>query len=243
MISVCIATYNGEAFIKEQLESILVQLSADDEVIVSDDHSKDKTLEKIESIGDSRIRIVINDSKNTGVIGNFENAIKHSKGDFVFLSDQDDIWLDNKVRCMVAELQKGSTLVLSNCRIVDNDMITIQKSFFEFRRSKPGLLMNLYRNSFIGCCMAFKKELKHSILPFPRSIPMHDSWIGLSAYFQGNVSFIDDVLLNYRMHNNYSDTASGVSRYSLIEQARFRFILVINLLARQIGLIFKKLPH
>ena len=95
MISVCMATYNGERFIVGQIRSILSQLNADDELIISDDGSTDDTTILIEGIGDKRITLL-----NGGFhspIKNFENAIKHAKGDVVYLSDQDDLWLPGRV--------------------------------------------------------------------------------------------------------------------------------------------------
>lgn len=236
MISVCIATYNGEEFIKEQIESILCQISDNDEVIISDDNSTDSTIEIINGFKDNRIKVIINERGNRGVIGNFENAIVHSQNAIVFLSDQDDIWLPNKVDRMLSEFEKGASLVLSNCQIIDREKKVIVDSFYEFRRSKKGFFCNLYRNSFIGCCMAFKKDLKNFILPFPKKIPMHDSWIGLSAFLVGKVSFIDDKLVYYRMHENYSDTASGVSRYGFIYKMKFRLQLLVNLLLRKMSI-------
>ena len=95
MISVCIATYNGEKYLREQLDSILPQLAESDEVIVSDDGSTDGTIDLITSLNDPRIKIVSNSGRK-GYVGNFENALKHTTGDYIFLSDQDDIWYPNK---------------------------------------------------------------------------------------------------------------------------------------------------
>ncbi|MEK5777350.1 glycosyltransferase, partial [Acinetobacter nosocomialis] len=100
MISVCLATYNGEKYIVEQLTSILSQLSPTDEVIISDDHSTDETLLLIKSLNDPRIKIITNEL-GKGYTKNFENAINHSSGDYIFLSDQDDVWVENKVELMM----------------------------------------------------------------------------------------------------------------------------------------------
>ena len=96
MNSICIATYNGEKYIKEQLNSILSQINEDDEIIISDDGSQDKTLDVIQEITDSRIVIIKNDSRRHGIIGNFQNALKHANGEYIFLSDQDDVWCKEK---------------------------------------------------------------------------------------------------------------------------------------------------
>ena len=104
MLSVCLATYNGSKYIKGQIESILPQLSPEDELIVSDDASTDETSNTVLSINDNRIRLVTNESVH-GITGNFENAINLAKGDYVFLSDQDDKWLPNKVELFMAEFK------------------------------------------------------------------------------------------------------------------------------------------
>lgn len=108
MISVCIATYNGGKYIKEQLDSILFQLGKDDEVIISDDSSTDDTLSILESYHDERIVILTNQKFHSPVY-NFENALKSAKGDFIFLSDQDDIWEPTKVEVMLDSL-KGTSI-------------------------------------------------------------------------------------------------------------------------------------
>lgn len=98
MISVCIATYNGEKYLKEQLDSIIPQLTAQDELIISDDGSKDTTMEIIKryAANDSRIKVYKGPGK--GVIANFEFAINQTQGEFIFLADQDDVWLPEKVQ-------------------------------------------------------------------------------------------------------------------------------------------------
>lgn len=101
MVSVCLATYNGEKYIRQQIESILPQLSAADEIVVSDDESTDQTVPILESFNDSRIHIYIHKRRNEKVVWdyathNFENALSHAKGDYIFLSDQDDVFLPEK---------------------------------------------------------------------------------------------------------------------------------------------------
>ena len=95
-VSVCIPTYNGAKYIKEQLDSILSQLGESDEVIISDDSSSDATLDIIKALNDSRI-VILEGGKFRSPIFNVENAMKHSSGSFIFLSDQDDVWLPNKI--------------------------------------------------------------------------------------------------------------------------------------------------
>lgn len=232
MISVCIATYNGEKYIKEQLDSILCQLSIVDEVIISDDNSSDSTLDIIQNYNDSRIKIFKN--KGQGLIENFENALLNSSGDYIFLSDQDDIWVENKVTECRNDFEKGYQLILSDCSVFDSESETvIHDSFFEFNNSQKGIVNNLVNNSYIGCCMAFKKELKGKILPFPKHVPMHDSWIGINAELYFSVKFNQKKLISYRKHSkNVSDTGSGISKYSFFKKVSFRILLVYYIIIR-----------
>ena len=110
MISVCIATYNGEKYILEQILSILPQLKENDEIIVSDDSSTDTTLEIIKNINDKRIQIFKN-TGNHGVNSNFDNALKRAHGEYIFLSDQDDVWLPGKVDRCLAELRTADLIM------------------------------------------------------------------------------------------------------------------------------------
>src|SRR5688500_13094934 len=96
MVSVCMATKNGATFIKEQLDSILPQLATDDEIIISDDCSGDDTLTVIRAFQDPRIRL-LESSSEKGITRNFESSLNASKGDYIFLADQDDVWLPGKV--------------------------------------------------------------------------------------------------------------------------------------------------
>ena len=120
MISVCIATYNGQQFIREQIDSILCQLSSDDEIIVSDNGSADDTISIINSIDDKRIRIIEGPRKHSPIL-NFEKALKEAKGEFVFLADQDDLWKPNKVETCMKWLKKYYCVV-SDAEVTDSKL-------------------------------------------------------------------------------------------------------------------------
>jgi len=200
MISVCIATYNGEKYIKEQINSILYQLEENDEIIVSDDGSTDKTLEIIKELNDKRIKIFYNNGLK-GHTYNFESALTHSSGDYIFFSDQDDVWLPNKVRIMSEYLKKYSA-VFSDAVVVDEYLNTIKPSFFQLRNSGKGVFKNFYKNSYFGFGMAFNKDLLHFALPFPVQKEMgHDMILGFIANMKNSIIFIDDKLTLYRRHD------------------------------------------
>lgn len=205
MISICMASFNGAKYIKQQIDSILCQIGDFDELIISDDGSTDGTLDILKSYDDSRIKILFhNKTYHKYSFGftssNFENAINYASGDIIFLSDQDDIWLPNKLKKMVDAL-KENLLVLSDCSIIDNDMNVIVESKFKYENIRKGFLNNIYKNGYLGCCVAFRSELKKSVLPFRKNVP-HDMWIALIAESVGDVCFLDEVLLLYRRHDS-----------------------------------------
>jgi len=205
MISVCMATYNGEKYIKEQLDSIIKQLNDDDEIVISDDGSTDKTISIINNYNDSRIKIYHHVKKKQKfkfgyVSKNFENALRNAKGDFIFLADQDDIWLGDKVEKQTLALQNAD-LVLSDCKIVDESLKVIVTSKFNLENVKIGFLKNIYKSGYLGCCMAFRKNTLEYILPFPKNVP-HDLWIGLIANYKGKFNLQNNQLLLYRRHSN-----------------------------------------
>lgn len=225
MISVCIATYNGEKYIKDQLDSILLQLRENDEIIVSDDGSSDTTIEIVNSCSDTRIKIFHNSFKN--LILNFEFALKQAKGDYIFLSDQDDIWLPNKVEVCLAHLI-NSDIVVSNCKVVNQDLEIINESFFELNNSRQGLISNLIKNSYLGCCLAFRKELLIIALPFPKAIPMHDIWLGFVAELFYKPIFIKEPLVLYRRHGSNESPTGENSPFNLYRKFLFRYNIVKN---------------
>lgn len=229
-ISVCIATFNGEKYIEQQLVSILSQLDSDDEVIISDDGSTDKTLDIIKKINDNRIVLFANNNfKNP--IYNIENTLVKASGDHIFLSDQDDVWLPNKVNTLKKHLKKYD-LVISDAFVVDENLNILKDSFFALNNSQAGIIKNLLKNSYLGCCMAFNSNLLSTVLPFPKSIPMHDWWIGLIAEYYGKTLFCEDKLIYYRRHGKNASATSEKSPNSFCNKIIFRVLLMYNLILR-----------
>ena len=233
MISVCMASFNGEKYIERQIDTILQNLSENDELIISDDNSVDSTREIIKSYMERDNRIKLVNGPNQGVIANFENAICHAKGDFIYLADQDDLWDSKKVSHMQACFAKKTCiLVMHDADIIDGDDIVVENSFFKRRGSKPGVINNIIKNSYIGCCMAFRRELLDVALPIPRNIEMHDQWLGVLAETKGNVVFWDEVLFHYRRHG---DNVSSFTHYPIPKMLRNRVVFVLELTKRLIA--------
>lgn len=225
-ISVAMATYNGEKYIKEQIDSILLNLIKGDEIIISDDGSTDKTLDIIKEYKEERIRII--EGPRRGVKQNFANAIKHCKGKYIFLSDQDDIWMKNKVETVLKVFEeKKVSLVIHDCVVINNQYEVLYDSFFKIRSSKKGIWKNIWKNSYIGCCMCFEEALKEFILPIPNQIEMHDQWIGIMAEKKGRGStFIRDKLIQYRRHDKNVSKMQHNS-ISIMIRNRWNFICEI----------------
>ncbi len=229
-VSVCLTTHNGEKYIYDQIVSILSQIDKEDEIIISDDSSTDKTLNIINTINDKRIKVFTN-NRFFHHTPNFEFAISKASGNYIFLSDQDDIWLPNKVIVMKQHLNTHN-LVISDCFVVDSDLNILKDSVRGSRKILNGILVNLIHNNFLGCCMAFDRLVLEKALPFPRNILSHESWLGAIAGVFGKTIFIDDKLILYRRHNfNYSNTLNG-SNLTLYYKLKYRFFIILNLIIR-----------
>lgn len=229
MISVCIATYNGEKFIEQQLMSILSQLGENDEIIISDDKSKDKTKNIISGLNDKRIKIIEGPHAGSPT-KNFEEALKHATGDYIFLADQDDVWKEGKVETCMTYLKKYCC-VISDANVTDGNLTETCHSFFQLNRTKSGKWYNLLiKNGYLGCCMAFRKELLDVAIPFPEDTPMHDIWLGNVAAFKFNVCFIPQSLILFRRHGHNSSSTARKSTSSLKEKINFRYAICKGLL-------------
>lgn len=230
MISVCMATYNGEKYLKMQLDSILKQLSSEDEVIISDDGSTDKTIDLIYEYKKIYNNIKLINGPQKGVVKNFENALKCAQGDIIFLTDQDDIWVDGKVERVIQEMNSREVdLIIHDACVIDNNEKIIYESFFQYRKSKPGLIKNIIKNSYLGCCVAFKKRVLEKCLPIPDNISMHDWWIGIVSERFFSVYFLNEIYLKYRRHGG---NVSSFNHYSILKMIKIRLYLIKELIKR-----------
>lgn len=223
-ISVALAAYKGEQYIAEQLDSILKQLGENDEIIVSDDYPQGKTRDEVLKFQDKRIRYI--EGAGAGVVKNFENALNACTGDVVFLCDQDDVWLPDKVECVMKEIQSGADLVLHDAAVTDSALNITEPSYFAVHGSNASFFGNIIRNSFVGCCMAFKKETLLASLPFPEGLAMHDWWIALVALKKNQkVVLLDKPLIKWRRHDS---TVTG-GKTSLWQKIKWRLNIVLSL--------------
>ena len=214
-LSVALCTYNGEKYIKEQLESILNQNVPVDEIVICDDSSNDKTTAIIEELlieYPNKISLHKN-QVNLGSSKNFEKAIKICNGDYVFLSDQDDIWKVNKVERVIQHFLANPTTeaIFTNADLINdkNEKIrthTLWDSvfFIENQLKKPINLFKLIcskRNMVTGATLCIKKETKDYILPFPDIQKYyHDEWIAIIIASRKKLDYLTDELISYRIH-------------------------------------------
>lgn len=240
MISVCMATYNGERFIKQQIDSILSQLSEEDELVVSDDGSTDSTIAILKSYNTSRIKIhnheskknpYYMDSKVARATYNFENALKNAKGDYIFLSDQDDVWKDNKVAECISALNNND-LVLTNFSSIDENDTVIEERVQRKCPFRKNNCLNILTPPFLGCAMAFRRDLFSKILPIPESVCIHDLWIGLIALKYGTAKYIDKPLFSHRFSSINTSSYGRNSKNSLSMKLRYRFFNFVELCRR-----------
>ena len=225
-VSVAMATYNGERFLSQQLDSILVQLADSDELIISDDGSTDSTLRIIREYQKKYKQIVLIDGPQKGYVFNFENAIKNCKNELIFLSDQDDIWCFDKISIVKQLFNKNEKqlLLMHNAKLIDKKGKLLNKTLFEIRPPKKGYARNILSSYYFGCCMVFKKELKQYILPFPKTVPTHDQWISNIAEKLKLTFSSQETLIMYRKHDNNKST-----KLTFCNKIRFRIYMLKSL--------------
>lgn len=216
-ISVAMCTYNGARYLRDQLDSIATQTRPPDEIVICDDQSSDQTAEIVNGFASSApfpVRLYINE-QNLGSTKNFERAIGLSEGDIIALSDQDDVWLPEKLRqieeCFERELALG--LVFSDAQVVDEHLQPMGFQLWEsvgFDRDQRRLVRDgrvldvlLPGWTVTGATMAFSAKFKDLVLDIPTDLPLiHDGWIALLIGSVASVSFIEEPLIKYRQHVN-----------------------------------------
>lgn len=225
-LSVALCTYNGEKYISEQLQSIATQTVLPDELIICDDHSTDATVGYINRFAEAApfpVRIYCNDV-SLGVIHNFEKAISLCMGDYIALSDQDDVWLPDKIEKSMALMKseeakhaEGNTPILvhtdlkvvnENLDIMSSSLMHLQK--FHNENSQQALRTLLVQNYVTGCTVVINRKLKEIATPFPINIIMHDWWLALFAASEGEIAFLDESTILYRQHGA---NAVGAKKY------------------------------
>lgn len=239
MISVCMASHNGERFIKEQICSIIKQLSYEDELVISDDGSNDNTLNIIKSFKDNRIKIYKQKSPK-GLLPheyatlNFQNALKNAKGDYIFLSDQDDVWTEDKISVCMKYLEDYD-YVVSDAYVTDTELNIISKTRFmkEEKINFNKYLAVLFSTPYQGSCAAFKRSVLDKALPFPKNLQSHDRWIGNVAAFYFKYKIIPEKLIYYRRHDKATSNSfnRGKKSAGFLKTIIYKLVYIKGLLS------------
>mgnify|MGYP000031052653 CR=1 FL=1 len=203
-ISVALATYNGELFLKMQLDSILQQSISIDEIVIVDDASMDGTVEIIKEyqITNPLIKLIKNPS-NFGPTKSFEIAVNNCHGDLIVLSDQDDIWYKNKVAVLVSNIGNAK-LIHHDASLIDDKGNKIGESLLEFIDYYPieSFFVRLMREGVHGCCLMMTKEVAFAARDIPAGFIYHDFFYNLVACSLGDIKTINLPLMSYRLHGN-----------------------------------------
>lgn len=207
MISIAMTTYNGEKYIREQLDSILNQTYKNFELIICDDFSTDSTVKIIKSYIDPRIKLFINE-KNIGFKKNFEKAIKLCTGEYIALSDQDDIWENNKLELCINNIGEHD-LICTNSEIINSENISQHYTMKDVLKIKKipndqfKIFSHLVFTNFVqGSTILAKRDFILSTLPIPENFSYHDYWFGVMASMNNGIKYLDICTLNYRKHES-----------------------------------------
>jgi glycosyltransferase involved in cell wall biosynthesis len=246
--SICMATYNGELFIKEQMDSILAQLQDDDEIIIVDDCSQDSTLELLRKENDCRIKIFVNNT-NQGHVFSFSKALMLATNEVIFLSDQDDVWEPDRVELMMNELTKSNKLFLSsNYSHIDANGSALIDFLPKLRKcDSERHIFNIFgifagTRPYSGCAIAFKRELLPIILPIPSHVESHDLWIAMASnIIKSNIHFEYNTLKRRWHGNNFTPLKRRSLNIILISRFKFAYSFLC-LLSRIIWLRSKSPP-
>lgn len=234
-VSVVMAVYNGGRFLAQQVESILEQLTPEDELLILDDASRDDSLAVARAFDAPQIRIVANPT-NLGVLRTFELGMRLARHDIIFLSDQDDIWLPGRREAFIEAFGRDTRalIVMSDVRVVDANLQLVAESHQATRGGFKGdLVSTIWKNRYMGCAMALRRELLQYALPIPATVPMHDVWLGAICQFVGRTVYLPGP---YLLHRRHGTNASPRDRQSLAVMLRGRAALAVALVQRYVAM-------
>ena len=234
MISILMATYNGELYIEEQIQSILKQSYQNYQLIVHDDGSTDNTLDIVRRYADAysdKIKIIDDGVKTGGPRNNFFHLMGFVDTPYIMFCDQDDLWLPDKIKnayekCKEIESSESTNtpvLVFSDLIVTDENLNLISESLFEMQRTEPKYVRSIdklvYRNCVTGCTMLFNRKALDVSMPFSKDALMHDWWLALKVLSNnGRIGLIESKDILYRQHGKNSVGAKGFSWFGLLNK-------------------------
>ena len=232
-IDILMATYNGEKYLAEQIDSIICQTYKNWNLLIRDDGSSDNTFKILKEYEkkDDRIKIIKDKKGNLGIAKNFEELLKISSSELIMFSDQDDVWKKDKIKIMLKYVG-NSDLIISDAIVTNEKLEFISESLFCLVKSKNGIIKNVIKNTYYGCCMLFKRKILEEVLPIPNNKEIgHDLWIGLISEKYYKVKFIDEKLIYFRRHSN-NVTTINKSKRNIRKKIIGRYIILKELFRR-----------
>ena len=217
LVSIIMCTYNGRAYVEEQLKSLCSQTYPAIEIIIADDCSSDGTIEILQKFaaGDTRIQLIRNE-KNMGYTGNFSNACKYARGSFIAISDQDDVWRIEKIETMMKSWLPGVQLMYCNSIRFEGEVPWDGMPNKKYRRFEGTDSRKLaIFNTISGHASMYTKEFIQSILPFPEGVS-YDWYAGVVAACNGGVGYVDKILVFQRVHGS-NVTVGGMYDHNVKE--------------------------
>lgn len=214
MIDILLATYNGEKYLNQQIDSIITQTYKDWQLLIRDDLSTDNTVNIIKNYickYPDKIRLIEDNKGHLGLAQNFGALLELALSEYIMFCDQDDIWLPNKIELTLNTMKAaGQTwpntplLVHTDLKVVDETLIPIAESFWKLHRISPEsdcqLKKIIYRNIVTGCTVMINKKAKEISMPFPPEAWIHDWWIALNVVKYGKIIHIATPTVLYRQH-------------------------------------------
>lgn len=218
LIYILLGTYNGSEYLNEMLQSIVEQSHQTWHMIIRDDSSQDRTVEKIKKwVGkDRRIQFIEDKQGNLGAALNFfelmEVAMKDA-GQYFAFADQDDVWKADKLKNQISKIKEAENkygketpiLIHSDLEVVDKKLNLIHKSFMNYQQTRheeiEPLKVLIVQNFVTGCSAMFNRSLLRASLPVPEKVVMHDWWLALNAAAFGKILFLKSPLIQYRQHS------------------------------------------
>jgi glycosyltransferase involved in cell wall biosynthesis len=249
MVDILLSTYNGQRYIREQLDSIVAQTFSAWRILIRDDGSSDdtvRTIQKHSAYAQGKIHLLESKKENLGASLSFARLLEHSNAEYVMFSDQDDVWLPEKIARTIGKLREMEErhgrntplLVFSDATVVDKELNVVAPSMWSYQNSDPEIVKRLNRlllmNPANGCTMMFNRALIRRALPIPREALMHDTWLGLVASAFGKVGYLPEPTLFYRQHDkNESVTKKWGLNYVLAQLRTLGAAKNYNLLTRK----------
>ncbi len=236
-VGVVLAAYNGEKYIKAQLDSILKQTRLPDYIVITDGGSSDKTIQICTEILKNQNKsefLILESEQQLDVSKNFARGISRCKTDCIFLCDQDDVWKPEKIETVLAVMQKyEASLVFVNADIVDVGLNITGKSLWDSIVYNPEATEKTYskgdlhfiqelikRNVVTGMCSCFDSNIISKLLPFPENV-MYDKWLAFVAISQGNVVALNKNCALYRQHGSNQVGTNTTLKKSFLNQKKY----------------------